>query len=149
MLVCRDAAQPMVEAHHALLHEVSVMALGVEKKYNVQVVEERHLSGNPSIHQEDEDKLKPVFCKAERSVDDMVKDVQDSNEALKMALEDTIRWLLKFMVEKGWKEVEGEYSVALLLSDSFIICASLVTLRHLGECLYNICTSMTYVLVWH
>jgi hypothetical protein len=88
----------MVEAHHALLHEVSIMASRVQNQYNVQVVEERYLSGNPSLHQEDEDKLKPVFTKSERSVDEMVEDVHRSNESLRMALEDVIRWLLGFMV---------------------------------------------------
>jgi hypothetical protein len=100
----------MVDVHHALLREVSTMASKLYSKHGVQVAQEIHLKGRFSLRKEDEDKLKPNFSgsKAEQDMADLMAARHDSDESLRTSLEATIRAILDFMVQRGWKEIDGE-----------------------------------------
>jgi polyphosphate kinase len=114
--VCRDAAQPMVDVHHSLLREVTIMARNLHKIHGIRVAEDKHLQGN-SVRKEDEDELRPEFASnsMEKDMAEAMAAVQQSDELLEKWLEATIRQLLDFMVKKNWKKLAGKLvqSVAL------------------------------------
>jgi hypothetical protein len=110
--VCRDAAEPMVDVHHDLLREVSLMASALHTKYGVKVAEEKHLKGRHSIRKDDEDKLLPNFGgnNFEKDMDESREAIRRTDEALRTSLKATMSALSDFLVQKGWDENASEYS---------------------------------------